>query len=475
MNRKLWGSDLDKDNVKKFFQEKFSAFKTSFWKSVCIWSDNQIDGMIKDISLYAEVKCEFGGELKYRYLISEKSCENLENQDDALKIISEQYQDAQIERKESSQVKNTGLGKISEQYPYECSVIWIAVYKKSKTDIYKVIANVILSLLVDEFNNINQLSLESAEIEKKFLGEKIFMEYYIREMRKCFKYIPKETVICSISALHYEKRECCGQICFLGDISELKEEMMVHIDQKCYLRGGCEDEKNVMAIRKLLEVCRNSGNCLVAVGDCMTIVGIVSKLGSLIKEQSISICFYGNQWELFRGRETLVYYQNGRYYINREKKNDSLKKKCLQAGLCYNLFGDFLNLLNNDSIGGALLIVAEDAETETDRLCLKYKRGTKIEKFKIDEQDSLGKYKWHQLLLGMTNVDGAVLLDFDGNCYGYGIILDGIALVEGKADRGARYNSAITYLANNGGKRRCAVIRSEDKEKELEIKAGEIN
>ncbi|MEK6262948.1 MAG: diadenylate cyclase [Planctomycetota bacterium] len=61
----------------------------------------------------------------------------------------------------------------------------------------------------------------------------------------------------------------------------------------------------------------------------------------------------------------------------------------------------------------------------------------------------------------LSSIDGALVLDQHAVCHGFGTILDGIAGPYGDAGRGARFNSAIRYLAAHG--EGCiVVIVSED-------------
>src|SRR5262249_41947567 len=48
-------------------------------------------------------------------------------------------------------------------------------------------------------------------------------------------------------------------------------------------------------------------------------------------------------------------------------------------------------------------------------------------------------------LLSVSSIDGAILLDQDGDCHSLGVILDGQASSGERSDRGARYNSAVRY------------------------------
>jgi hypothetical protein len=51
------------------------------------------------------------------------------------------------------------------------------------------------------------------------------------------------------------------------------------------------------------------------------------------------------------------------------------------------------------------------------------------------------------LVRQVTSIDGAVLVDPGGVVIAIGVILDGTASGDGDRARGARYNSAVRYLA----------------------------
>ena len=46
----------------------------------------------------------------------------------------------------------------------------------------------------------------------------------------------------------------------------------------------------------------------------------------------------------------------------------------------------------------------------------------------------------------LTNMDGGVLVDPQGQCHAIGIVLDGTARGNGDPARGSRYNNAVRYL-----------------------------
>lgn len=113
---------------------------------------------------------------------------------------------------------------------------------------------------------------------------------------------------------------------------------------------------------------------------------------------------------------------------------------------------------------GALLIFSSSyiARKESFRLAHRSSRGM-LTKEPISFSDSK---KLRKEFFQLTSIDGALMLDFDGNCYAYGVILDGIAKGKGNPGRGSRYNSAVTYIKNKASnklrRKMFAVVCSED-------------
>ena len=97
---------------------------------------------------------------------------------------------------------------------------------------------------------------------------------------------------------------------------------------------------------------------------------------------------------------------------------------------------------------GTMLVVHPDARAEGERL---------LPQAYTVEPTRLGPGAFHAL----TKIDGAVLVSPDGHCHAVGVILDGAATGTGDISRGARYNSAIRYLAGRG-KGSMVIIVSED-------------
>lgn len=98
---------------------------------------------------------------------------------------------------------------------------------------------------------------------------------------------------------------------------------------------------------------------------------------------------------------------------------------------------------------GTMVVISEQAEVEAARLA---KQAQPIEPTLAEA-----------FIKKVTGIDGAVLVDPRGRCHAIGVILDGIAGEEGDRSRGARYNSALKYLASKPNTPTAIVLASEDK------------
>lgn len=98
---------------------------------------------------------------------------------------------------------------------------------------------------------------------------------------------------------------------------------------------------------------------------------------------------------------------------------------------------------------GSMIVVAEDARAEADRLA---RQGTGIMPVKLTLD----------LLRQVSSIDGTILLDPHANCHAIGVILDGAASDQCTPSRGSRFNSAVRYVSS-GAARRLAIVVSDDK------------
>lgn len=100
---------------------------------------------------------------------------------------------------------------------------------------------------------------------------------------------------------------------------------------------------------------------------------------------------------------------------------------------------------------GTLLVFSKKAKEEAKRLS---SQSTLIAPIVLNKQ----------LLLSLTPIDGALMIDQNGVCYSIGTILDGMVTQNGDSGRGARYNSAVKYIDSRKalGETCMAVVMSED-------------
>jgi len=98
---------------------------------------------------------------------------------------------------------------------------------------------------------------------------------------------------------------------------------------------------------------------------------------------------------------------------------------------------------------GSMIVFAEDAASETERL---RRQGTPITPTILTEE----------LLQSVSGIDGTILVAPNGYCHAIGVILDGNASEECMPSRGSRYNSGVRYVESEGRKR-LAVIVSDDR------------
>jgi hypothetical protein len=88
---------------------------------------------------------------------------------------------------------------------------------------------------------------------------------------------------------------------------------------------------------------------------------------------------------------------------------------------------------------GSILIIDAHADAEVERLS---NQAFLIEPSVINKD----------LLKGMLCVDGAVFLDINSKCHGFGVILDGVSHPnKGDRNRGSRFNSVIKYVNSREG------------------------
>lgn len=209
------------------------------------------------------------------------------------------------------------------------------------------------------------------------------------------------------------------------------------------------------AVRKLLELSRAHGTESYSLIYCNgNIIGLGTK-----KEQQewIQVRITGpSRWELAHQSGPLVISSHG--VFNLPKKDDPLVKF---KQVYESVFGASSDAKMDEIVTsailqthGTMLVISEDASSEAKRL---QSRSTAIAPTDLK---TLGNVR--EVILAITAIDGAILVDKDCTCHAIGVILDGKVAKnnEGSKERGARFNSAVTYISDRT--KTVIVIVSED-------------
>lgn len=355
------------------------------------------------------------------------------------------------------------------------NAVWIGTYRKTASEQEKTAAGVILNFLKICSDNLH-IIIKASEEQWTRYGEKEgfdYIQYYKEYIFSKYSFL-KEQIISGIAAARYETRENNAVIYFVNenDLNELlgnKSSGLACFAEDCYPEYSMYGDNSISSTRKMLEVCSQSDRYLL-VSDCAPyyLRGFVtvSKFGGKA-DKNFSISFMGRgEWKISKGKETFLIYHNMLFYTDDSMNDADMDMKIGKMSRIdqgnKNRFKRIFQQMEGQQ-HGALMIVSADAKDETGRLCSKFQRGMQINEISLENENNL------DLLAGMASIDGAVMVDLNGNCYGFGIILDGKAKIRGDTGRGARFNSSVNYIA---GSERYAVIVSEDRERGIEIIDG---
>lgn len=206
--------------------------------------------------------------------------------------------------------------------------------------------------------------------------------------------------------------------------------------------------------RKILQMA-SADISLIADSEKICGLGRVSSSYDLSLQNIFRIDFLDHyHWELSCGAQVLLRSQYGVpqlpfEIIEKELFVDNYVRMFPQTSAAnqeqiWNLF----NVMTRQN-HGSMIVVAEDAESEAERLA---QQGTKIEPVELTEE----------LLCRVSGIDGSILLDPSGKCHAIGVILDGAATDDCTPARGSRFNSAVRY-AQSSGTKRFAIVASDDR------------
>lgn len=250
--------------------------------------------------------------------------------------------------------------------------------------------------------------------------------------------------IAAVSGWRHEGNEVGGRLLIVSDNDE-RNALRVRFDRAVPLNES-------RSVRKLLEMTRE-GNMLLS--DGLSVYGIAAPSANL--DKLFSVEFLGQfDWVLSYGSLPVLRVESNEARLPKRALDVDRLRHALQREFPSNDTGTILDLAESVSgaAHGALLVITSEASSEAIRLG---SQGTPVRPLSPSPSD----------IRALAAIDGAVILDPTGVCHAVGVILDGIAVAEGTAGRGARYNSSIRYVESRYMARRergcLAIVVSEDR------------
>lgn len=340
---------------------------------------------------------------------------------------------------------------------------------------YEFLFECMLEEFVGKINDTAQALLE----EEKFLNS-FKTEWKLMLMRRYADWVIKEydlpelERLNEISATRYERRECCARVFFRKDNAEIIEEFGSQGEEDREIR-----EENKRMVRKLLEISQENGIDILAkrvkIVDGKSIYAVQALMScedDTNDEEQMYIKFKGYlHWGIFIGKKEVLTYYHGDYHLGYAKEGENylediekIQTEILLEEDKKQMLIDIVDVLKEQKHGTAVIFIDDDkeAETQVDHLC-SMKRAIRVTSLLQYKKSEAGENGWNkETLLGISNIDGAIIMDLEGKCRAIGCIVDGKAVIPGKSNRGARLNSIENYVGSKKDGIYIGIIISED-------------
>lgn len=320
------------------------------------------------------------------------------------------------------------------------------------------------------------------------LNRELMVERFIKKVIK-EKELPSLEFLIQISAQRYEQRAATARIYFTKE--KCNGSLM-------FIRENASEEwklksENLRAIRKMMEMAGNdSGLLAVNEGKLYSMAGVIStKTPGL---PTICVVITGHlSWEVWEKEQVLFEYREGIYRIpvieggeKDEKWKEELQSLLNQYpewGIEEETVEGIVELLKGQEHGTSIVFMEKGMLEKEKIRFLQFKRAYVFEKpflpilERKDENEqatSVLEEEYKNKMMGLSAIDGAIMADAKGECHIVGAILDGELVIEGRSDRGARYNSILNYVnwvyEKHNKKGWCfAFVLSEDKTVDLTV------
>lgn len=273
---------------------------------------------------------------------------------------------------------------------------------------------------------------------------------------------------------------------FLKTFNEKRMLMQEYAEEKQTIeRFGIQGQNNrlikagnLRMVRKLLEISNENGIDILAekinTPDGKTAYAVQALLNATDDSddvEQIYIKFKGYMhWSLTIGKREVLIYYHGEYQLGYAKEGENylediikLQKDNKLEQVDIQMLKDIVEVLKEQRHGTSVIFMERDeAEQEVKRLC-DMNRAIPVESNLKYNKTEEGENGWHKAaFLGISNMDGALILDFDGNCKAISCIVDGKAVIPGRVERGARLNSIENYVGSKKKGICIGIVISED-------------
>lgn len=307
----------------------------------------------------------------------------------------------------------------------------------------------LLQSLIKFLNN-KHIELDTLYLDKNY--QEIAKDAFVRFLaQKVYGRINDERnnefyeTCCLLACTPYETMQNHGRIGILTE-GVAEREAFIQFDLPVAV-----EKHNVRQIRKLLEMSDEHGSLLIM--EQGEIKGIYTPQ---TRYNGSGVLFGGNgKWHFFTdGNKPLISFEANSFDL-KAANHDNVEQQ-LQRVFCDSIdihaIKDILKTAQRQK-HGTTIIISDHAEEESVRLS-SLNRAIKVS----------AKLNKREAIKSVTAIDGAILLDPSGKCFAIGAILDGEAYKPGNSARGARYNSAVTYIDywEKKGYKAVAIIISVD-------------
>lgn len=298
---------------------------------------------------------------------------------------------------------------------------------------------------LDEIHNVENVTISILETSAREICKEI----------ECLYFPLNISMIIGLSGEYYEKSECVSELVFLPWV-ENKEIRSINLVYDFRKSEKEESEilfipENIRWIRKLLQMAQDKYDlCLVLQAGkneyVYKVVGICEgkKVSELLSEKEsvpwLRVMLKRHMhWELYLGKTYIFTFRSGNYKIEATLSSSELEERCKKVFGNKKSYSNVISAIQKcrEQSHGTMLIVLKTniAKKEVERLSDK----------QYGMQNAIPGRRL-RFLNALNAIDGAIIMDINGNIHGVGMIVDGSAQSLGNMARGARYNSSAKYI-----------------------------